>query len=298
MADVKISDLPSLSQASLDAATDVLPIVDTSLNITSKITANAVVKNVLQNPGPIGAGTPDTGAFTTLSSSGGITGDLTGNVSGSLSGNASTASVLQTARNINGTSFNGSADITVTAAAGTLTGATLTAGVTASSLTSVGTLSSLNVSGAVTAASISFGQDALNYYDEGTWTPTLKFSTIGDLSVGYSSQIGAYTRIGRQVTVHGRVEGFLTYTTASGAFYIDGLPFSPDATQRYFVGVCTKAGFTAPNAGGVVVRTDPNIFPNGLYIEYQTTTSASPFTNTQVTTGSTATLIFTITYFV
>ena len=227
MADIKISDLPSLSQANLDAATDVLPIVDTSLNITSKITANAVVKNVLQNPGPIGAGTPDTGAFTTLSSSG-----------------------------------------------------------------------SLTVSGTASAASINFGQDALNYYDEGTWTPILKFSTIGDLSVGYSSQIGAYTRIGRQVTVHGRVEGFLTYTTASGVFYVDGLPFSPDATQRYFVGVCTKAGFTAPNAGGIVVRTDPNVLPNGLYIEYQTTTSASPFTNTQVTTGSTATLIFTITYFV
>ncbi len=221
MADVKISDLPSLSQASLDAATDVLPIVDTSLNLTSKITANAVVKNVLQNPGPIGAGTPDSGAFTTL-----------------------------------------------------------------------------DVSGAITSASINFGQNDLNYFEADDWTPTLKFSTMGDLSVGYSSQIGSYTRIGRQVTVHGRVEGFLTYTTASGVFYIDGLPFSPNATQRYFVGVCTKAGFTAPNAGGVVIRTDPNIFPNGLYIEYQTTTSASPFTNTQITTGTTATLLFTITYFV
>jgi hypothetical protein len=50
---------------------------------------------------------------------------------------------LQTARNINGVSFNGSADITVTAAAGTLTGATLAAGVTASSLTSLGTITSL-----------------------------------------------------------------------------------------------------------------------------------------------------------
>ena len=50
---------------------------------------------------------------------------------GPLTGNASTATTLATARNINGVSFNGSADITVTAAAGTLTGATLAAGVTA-----------------------------------------------------------------------------------------------------------------------------------------------------------------------
>lgn len=59
---------------------------------------------------------------------------------GPLTGNATTATALQTARNINGVAFNGTADITVTAAAGTLTGSTLNSGVTSSSLTSVGTL--------------------------------------------------------------------------------------------------------------------------------------------------------------
>jgi len=53
---------------------------------------------------------------------------------------AGTADTLTTARTINGTSFNGSANITVTAAADTLTGSTLAPGVTASSLTSVGTI--------------------------------------------------------------------------------------------------------------------------------------------------------------
>jgi hypothetical protein len=48
------------------------------------------------------------------------------------------AATLTTSRNINGVSFNGSADITVTAAADTLSGATLASGVTASSLTSFG----------------------------------------------------------------------------------------------------------------------------------------------------------------
>ena len=59
--------------------------------------------------------------------------------------NSNVSSKLATARAINGTNFDGSADITVTAAAGTLTGATLASGVTASSLTSVGTLTSLDV---------------------------------------------------------------------------------------------------------------------------------------------------------
>lgn len=53
---------------------------------------------------------------------------------------ASTATTFATARNINGVSFNGSADVTVPAAAGTLTGGTLNSGVTGSSLTSVGTI--------------------------------------------------------------------------------------------------------------------------------------------------------------
>ncbi|KKK51965.1 hypothetical protein LCGC14_3109680, partial [marine sediment metagenome] len=62
--------------------------------------------------------------------------------SGALSGNASTATILATARDINGVSFDGSANITVTAAAGTLTGTTLKSTVVTSSLTTVGTLGS------------------------------------------------------------------------------------------------------------------------------------------------------------
>lgn len=72
-----------------------------------------------------------------------------GTVTAALTGNASTATALQTARTINGTSFDGTANVTVTAAAGTLTGATLASGVTASSLTSVGTLATLTVTAAI-----------------------------------------------------------------------------------------------------------------------------------------------------
>ena len=66
-------------------------------------------------------------------------------------GNAATATTLATARNINGISFNGSADITVTADAGTLTGTTLKSTVTGSSLTSVGTITSGTWSGSTIA---------------------------------------------------------------------------------------------------------------------------------------------------
>ncbi|MEX2427366.1 MAG: hypothetical protein WD577_03875, partial [Bacteroidales bacterium] len=80
---------------------------------------------------------------------------------GALTGNASTATALETARNINGVAFDGTTDITVTAAAGTLTGTTLNAAVVNSSLTSVGTITTgvwdagaVTSSGAVEGTSI------------------------------------------------------------------------------------------------------------------------------------------------
>lgn len=79
-------------------------------------------------------------------------------ITAALVGNASTATlaaaatVLATARAINGVNFDGSAAITVTAAAGTLSGATLAANVLASSLTSVGILSGLTVTATITGS--------------------------------------------------------------------------------------------------------------------------------------------------
>lgn len=98
---------------------------------TAAMTGNCTVGGTLGVTGVLTA----TGGVT-----GNVTGNLTGNVTGNVTGNASTATALQTARTINGTSFDGTANITVTAAAGTLTGTTLNATVTGSSLTSLGTL--------------------------------------------------------------------------------------------------------------------------------------------------------------
>ena len=69
--------------------------------------------------------------------------EVTNAIAGSVTGNAGTATILATARAINGVDFDGSAPITVTAAAGTLTGDTIKSTVTASSLTSLGTIASL-----------------------------------------------------------------------------------------------------------------------------------------------------------
>lgn len=115
-----------------------------------------------------------------------ITGSVTGS-SGSTTGNAATATALQTARNINGVSFDGTANITVAAAAGTLTGSTLAAGVTASSLTSLGVLTGLEASVAATGA-VKFSTTT-----SGTAASVdvlrLRTKTSGDMANGFGPSI-------------------------------------------------------------------------------------------------------------
>jgi hypothetical protein len=78
----------------------------------------------------------------TVTSVTGLTSVSSTGFTGALTGNASTATTLATARNINGTAFDGSANITVIADAGTLSGTTLASNVVTSSLTTVGTITS------------------------------------------------------------------------------------------------------------------------------------------------------------
>ena len=140
----------------------------------------------------------DTGAaweeITYLPSTGGTvtglitaTGGVSGNVTGAVTGNASTATTLQTSRNINGVAFNGSADITITAVAdaGSLTGATLASNVLASSLTSVGALNAGSISPGFGA--IDIGTDAF------TGAGTGLTGTAAGLTAGGNAVLGANT---------------------------------------------------------------------------------------------------------
>ena len=65
----------------------------------------------------------------------------------------------------------------------------------------------------------------LNWYEEGTWTPSLGVNGFSG-APSVSSVAGTYTRVGRQVTVNFRL------SLSSGAYpstycVITGLPFTP-----------------------------------------------------------------------
>lgn len=67
----------------------------------------------------------------------------------------------------------------------------------------------------------------LNWYEEGTWTPSLNFggANTGWAFYGNGGIYGKYTRIGNLVTVTGGI-GILTVGSAAGAATITGLPFT------------------------------------------------------------------------
>ena len=63
----------------------------------------------------------------------------------------------------------------------------------------------------------------LNWYEEGTWTPT---QGSGLTVVGAFSSSGNYTRVGRLVTVYGQVNGATTVACAANQQLCGGLPFA------------------------------------------------------------------------
>jgi hypothetical protein len=176
---------------------------------TNVLFVNATTNRVGVNNGSPTTALDVTGTVTATAFSGPLTGAVTGN--------ASTATALQTARNINGTSFNGTADITITAAAGTLTGATLNATVTASSLTSLGSLTSLTVLGATSLS-----------------------TTSGNVTAGASS-----------AGVDSRAAGSITSSASFFLGVLAGDPSTPVAGQLWYNS--TDQQFKGRNATSIVI---------------------------------------------
>ena len=67
----------------------------------------------------------------------------------------------------------------------------------------------------------------LNWYEEGTWTPT---QGAGLTVIGAFSSSGTYTRIGRQVTVRGVLDGATSIAAVAGTVMCGGLPFTPSGS--------------------------------------------------------------------
>jgi hypothetical protein len=90
----------------------------------------------------------------------------------------------------------------------------------------------------------------LNWYEEGTWTPT---QGAGLTVVGAFTSAGTYTRIGRQVTVRGKIDGATSVACAQAAVMVGGLPFAAaaDTPGTYFNGDLTAGGQLDANSTNI-----------------------------------------------
>lgn len=93
--------------------------------------------------------------------------------------------------------------------------------------------------------------NALDDYEEGSWTPAWSRLTTGDFAYSASgSDLGLYTKIGNTVYASFRVTGTFTESTASGTYCITGLPFTKDANEYPVINIrSTSSGTTTVGAG-------------------------------------------------
>ena len=131
--------------------------------------------------------------------------------------------------------------------------------------------------------------------ESGTFTPTVDFATLGNLTVSYTNQTGSYLRINDLVTVYVRCDFTPTYTTASGNLQLKGWPFSASPTLQGGCILGQLSGFTYP-AG----RTFPvGRFTAGdtmQFVAFGSAAASSPFTVTQCHSGTAQQLIMSFSY--
>lgn len=142
----------------------------------------------------------------------------------------------------------------------------------------------------------SSGANVLDDYEEGDWTPTVTFSTPGNLSVSYSVQQGRYTKIGRLVHCAGAIAtSAFTHTTASGNFLIASLPFTSANVTRPGTGALTMSGWTSAAVEWATILIGTNV-TTALVTGSSSGAAIANFTTATVPTGGTVAINFGFTY--
>ncbi len=171
-----------------------------------------------------------------------------------------------TVKNIRSNATNGILQIVGPAAAATRVMTTPDANFTAArtdaaqSFTGDQTLSTGNLVIGTSGKGIDFSADPsapgmtselLDDYEEGTWTPT---QGAGLTVVGTFTSSGTYTKVGRLVTVFGKLQGSTTLAAVAGALICGGLPFAP---SEEFDGAAHTSAY---NAGYIVGVSGSDVF--------------------------------------
>lgn len=139
--------------------------------------------------------------------------------------------------------------------------------------------------------------NTLDDYEEGTFQPAITFATPGDLSVGYTFQLGTYVKVGKLVTASVLIAtSSFTHGSANGALSITGLPFQASGTTgNDFVGACRWGGITKANYTNVIALIAGGAQTARLDA-MGSGQAASTITAADMPTGGAVRITFTVTY--
>jgi hypothetical protein len=124
-------------------------------------------------------------------------------------------------------------------------------------------------------------------YDEGAWTPTLSFATA-PAGLVYVEQTGRYVKVGKQVTVQGRLTLSSKGTGGAGAVRLAGLPFASNGFAAMGV---PRYNYLSLPAGNVL-----NGFVNGTAVSLQGASSGGPVDVTYDQVGNNFDMMFSLSY--
>ena len=105
-----------------------------------------------------------------------------------------------------------------------------------------------------TFTGINLGDENMDDYDEGTWTPAL---ILEGGSVGYATQTGHYIRIGEMVHLQGFIE-LNSASSPSGSTQASGFPFTLATTSVNVPGSIIITGFTGLGTAAAAMRAQKN----------------------------------------
>jgi hypothetical protein len=132
--------------------------------------------------------------------------------------------------------------------------------------------------------------NVLDDYEEGVWTPAFQAS-----SATYALQKGVYTKVGRMVVCHFRLQ-LSAKGTLAGLCVLNGLPFQAEAaaTMPFFVGFANWQGTATPYVAmylQIDTATNPGIayfigLPAAGTDSHAVTVDATALTNTTLFNGT------------
>jgi hypothetical protein len=130
--------------------------------------------------------------------------------------------------------------------------------------------------------------NALDDYEEGTWTPTF-FGSSGTIGAYAATTTGLYTKIGRKVTCTGVIR-LSNIGSWAGNAMISGLPFAPTTSE--FIASMQTGGVTFTGVTSLYGYTGVTS------LNLKESTSGGAISNVAVTScASTSQFLFTVQYF-